>query len=112
MRDIPTLALLAASPDALRVRAEALRDALAGHAIASDVVRSTGSVGAGAFPEAVLDGAAVALHGDAERWARRLRDGHPAVVGRVHEGRLLIDLRAVLPRDLTALERAVVDASG
>jgi L-seryl-tRNA(Ser) seleniumtransferase len=110
MREIPTLSLLAATADELRARAAALRGALADHGITAEVIESTGSVGAGAFPDAALAGAAVALGGDAERWARRLRESSPAVVGRVHEGRMLLDLRAVLPRDLADLERAVVAA--
>ena len=67
-----------------------------------------GSVGAGAFPDAELPGAAVALSGDAERWASRLRAGSPAVVGRVHDGRLHLDLRAVLAHEIPDLARAIM----
>ena len=112
LREIPTLALLAATPDELRARADALRRALAEGHIAAETVSSTGSVGAGAFPDAVLPGAAVALQGDAEPWAQRLRAGALAVVGRVHEGRLQLDLRAIPERDLPDLARAVVAARG
>jgi L-seryl-tRNA(Ser) seleniumtransferase len=52
------------------------------------------------------------LNGDAERWAARLRDGSPAVVGRVHDGRMHLDLRAVLPHEQSDLARAVVAARG
>jgi L-seryl-tRNA(Ser) seleniumtransferase len=76
------------------------------------MVATTGSVGAGAFPDAELPGAAIALAGDAEQWARRLRAGSPAVVGRVHDGRLHLDLRAVAERELPDLARAVVTARG
>jgi L-seryl-tRNA(Ser) seleniumtransferase len=112
LREIPTLALLAATPDELRARADTLRRALTEERIAAETVASTGSVGAGAFPDAVLPGAAVALEGDAERWSQRLRAGAPAVVGRVHDGRLQLDLRAVIERDLPDLTRAVVAARG
>ena len=111
-REIPTLALLATSAGVLRARAAALRDALAADGIAADVVESVGSVGAGAFPDAALSGAAVMLAGDAESWARRLRAGTPAIVGHVHDGRLHLDLRAVLERELPDLARAVVAARG
>jgi L-seryl-tRNA(Ser) seleniumtransferase len=110
--EIPTLALIATSADVLRARAAALRGALAADGVEADVVESTGSVGAGALPEAALAGAAVALAGDAERWARRLRAGTPAVVGHVHDGRLHLDLRAVSERELPDLARAVVAARG
>jgi L-seryl-tRNA(Ser) seleniumtransferase len=111
-REVPTLVLLAASRDTLRQRADALCDALAREGIAGETVDTTGSVGAGAFPDAALPGAAVALAGDAESWARRLRSGSPAVIGRVHEGRMHLDLRAVLVSELPELVRAVVTARG
>jgi L-seryl-tRNA(Ser) seleniumtransferase len=112
MREIPTLALLATPPSELRERAESLRLALGREGVAGETVETTGSVGAGAFPDAALPGAAVALSGDAERWATRLRGGSPAVVGRVHDGRMHLDLRAVLPHELPDLARAVVAARG
>jgi L-seryl-tRNA(Ser) seleniumtransferase len=112
LREIPTLALLAATPAELRARAAALASELRRSDVACEPVDSPGTVGAGAFPDAELAGAAVALDGDAERWATRLRDGTPAVVGRIHEGRLLLDLRAILERELTDLARAVIAARG
>jgi len=112
LREIPTLALLATPAAALRERAESLRLALQREGIAGETVETTGSVGAGAFPDAALPGAAVALDGDAERWAARLRAGTPAVVGRVHDGRMHLDLRAVIAHELPDLARAVVAARG
>ncbi|HEV7992487.1 MAG TPA: L-seryl-tRNA(Sec) selenium transferase [Gemmatimonadaceae bacterium] len=113
LREIPTLALLGTPAGELRSRAEALQASLARHGVASEVVETTGSVGAGAFPDTALPSAAVALHGDAERWARRLRESSVvAVIGRVHDGRLLIDLRAVSAPELIDLERAIAAANG
>jgi len=112
LREIPTLALLATPAAALRERAESLRLALQRDGIAGETVETTGSVGAGAFPDAALPGAAVALDGDAERWAARLRAGTPAVVGRVHDGRMHLDMRAVIAHELPDLARAVVAARG
>lgn len=64
--------------------------------VGAEVVPSDGTVGGGGAPGVVLPGWAVAL--DASL-AGRLRTGDPAVVGRVHQGRLLIDLRCVPPAD-------------
>ena len=44
--------------------------------------------------------------------AAALRGGRPAVVGRVAEGRLLLDLRTVDPAVDDALAGAVVEAAG
>jgi L-seryl-tRNA(Ser) seleniumtransferase len=112
MREIPTLALLATPLAVLRERADSLRLALGREGITGETVEAIGSVGAGAFPDAALPGAAVALSGDAERWSARLRAGSPAVVGRVHDGRMHLDLRAVLAHELPDLARAVVAARG
>jgi len=88
-----------------------LRVSLELRGISSDVMDTVSSVGAGAFPDAELPSVALSLHGDAGRWARALRESDVvAVVGRVHDGRLLIDLRAVLEHDLRDLERAIAAA--
>jgi L-seryl-tRNA(Ser) seleniumtransferase len=47
-----------------------------------------------------------------DKLASRLRGSKPSVVGRVHEGRLLLDLRTVFPRQdivLVAAVRALAD---
>jgi len=107
-REIPTLAMLASPAEQIRARAERLRDAIAsatGRAV--EVVASDASVGGGAFPTARIPSAAVALAGEVEALERALRAGDPPVVGRVSEGRLLLDLRSVSPRDDEALGAAV-----
>ena len=52
-----------------------------------------------------LPGWAVALPG---RWAGPLRLGTPAVLGRVHEGRCLLDLRCLPPEQDEVLLQAVL----
>ena len=65
--------------------------------------------GAGALPVTEVPSVAVSVDvgGDAEAVAAALRLGVPAVVGRVHEGRLLLDLRAVGDDELEDLAAAV-----
>jgi L-seryl-tRNA(Ser) seleniumtransferase len=111
-REIPALRLLGAPLAAVRTRALRCEAALRAQSVACELVDSDASVGAGAFPTARLPSVALALTGDAERWAAALRAGEPAVVGRVHEGRLLIDLRAVPDDDVPALVSALVAARG
>jgi L-seryl-tRNA(Ser) seleniumtransferase len=111
-REIPALQLLGAPLAAVRTRALRCEEALRAQGVACELVDSDASVGAGAFPTARLPSVALALAGDAERWAAALRAGEPAVVGRVHEGRLLIDLRAVPDDDVAALASALVAARG
>jgi L-seryl-tRNA(Ser) seleniumtransferase len=112
MREIPTLALLSAPLGALQARGEALLAGLRAAGIDCQLVPSTGGVGAGAFPAIELPSVAVALEGDAEGWARRLRGSDPAVVGRVHDSRLHLDLRAVADDVVPTLVAAVTAARG
>jgi L-seryl-tRNA(Ser) seleniumtransferase len=109
-REIPTLALLCASVGEVRARAERCAAALRAGGIACTLEDDTATVGAGAFPTAALPSVALALDGGAERWAEALRAGEPAVVGRVREGRLLLDLRTVPETDVDTLAAAVVAA--
>jgi L-seryl-tRNA(Ser) seleniumtransferase len=68
------------------------------------VVPSACEVGSGAAPAASLPSRALAVeHADvsAERIAARFRAARPPVLGRIHEGRFLLDLRGIFaPADL------------
>lgn len=102
-REVPVLAMLSRSLGELRARAESLRLMFPGITI----VESEASVGGGAFPNARIPSVALAIDGDVESLERRLRHGDPAVLGRIADGRLLIDLRAVQPSEDELLEAAL-----
>jgi L-seryl-tRNA(Ser) seleniumtransferase len=88
---IPLYAMLGQSLDALRARAERLAERTGARVVASEAVP-----GGGTLPTATLPSIALAFERpDAEDVARRLRCGEPAVVGRVADGALLLDLRTV-----------------
>jgi L-seryl-tRNA(Ser) seleniumtransferase len=105
-REIPVLAMLAATPTDLERRAAALA-----HATGGGVVAAVARVGGGALPLLELHGPAVALPGDPEPLARALRLGDPAVLGRIADGRLLLDPRTLRDDELDAVARAVEAAS-
>ncbi|MHB0950050.1 MAG: L-seryl-tRNA(Sec) selenium transferase [Gemmatimonadaceae bacterium] len=109
-REIPALAMLTAPVEALRLRATALGRALGEAGIEARVVESEATVGGGAFPTARIPSVAIAIGGRAARLEARLRAGEPAVVGRIANDALLLDLRAVLPREDEALREAIVVA--
>jgi L-seryl-tRNA(Ser) seleniumtransferase len=99
----PTARALATTGEGLMERARSIATA-----VGADAVPSVGRVGGGGAPGVELKSAAVALP---ERLAGPLRLGTDAVVGRVQEGRLLLDLLAVPPEDdarLVAAVRALV----
>ncbi len=107
MREIPTLSLLGASLATIRARATRAHAALASSGIESELIESVSTVGAGAFPLAELPSVAMALSGSADRWSERLRASEPAVVGRVNDGRMQLDFRAIPDAHVDALVAAV-----
>jgi L-seryl-tRNA(Ser) seleniumtransferase len=110
LREIPTLAMLTTPVQRLHERAMALCDALLGAGRAATVVESEGSVGGGAFPTSRIPSVAVALEGDAEALDTRLRAAPLPVVGRIVDGRLIIDFRSVPERDDERLVAALIGA--
>ena len=77
-----------------------------GTAIGAEVVAADAFLGGGSAPEAPIPGEALALPGS-DALARRLRQGEPAVVGYLRDGRLILDLRTVDAADDAELIAAV-----
>ncbi|HEX8206208.1 MAG TPA: L-seryl-tRNA(Sec) selenium transferase, partial [Solirubrobacteraceae bacterium] len=100
VREIPVLRMLLDDP---RPRAEALAAATGG-----EIVEATAKVGGGALPLLELPGPVVAL--DAAL-AAPLRTGEPPVVGRVQDGRLLLDPRTLADDEVDLVAAAVRSAS-
>jgi L-seryl-tRNA(Ser) seleniumtransferase len=109
-REIPTLAMLTAPEERVRVRAVALCSRLAATGLRAAVVASDASVGGGAFPTARIPSAAIAIEGNADAAEARLRGAARPVIGRIEDGRLLLDLRSVPESDDAALTDAVLAA--
>jgi L-seryl-tRNA(Ser) seleniumtransferase len=102
--EIPVLAMLAATPEALLARAERIADAIAG----ASVVTASAKVGGGALPLLELEGPVVALAGDPETLARALRAHDPPVIARIHDGRVLLDPRTLSDEDVPLVVGAVL----
>jgi L-seryl-tRNA(Ser) seleniumtransferase len=109
---VPTRALLEQRPEALRRRAETLRTLLAAQGTLAEVVAVEGQTGGGTMPLGRLASFACAVAGEPELLLTRLREGDPPVVGRIADGRLLLDVRCVTDADLGDLARAVAAAAG
>ena len=107
-REVPTLAMLTAPASHVRMRAEQVAARLNSHGTSCDVVESEASVGGGAFPTARIPSHAIALAAPAEDVERRLRLGAYPVIGRIANGRLLLDLRSVPAAHDEQLVRAVI----
>jgi L-seryl-tRNA(Ser) seleniumtransferase len=112
----PVSRALAASAASVSDRSERIVATLARHAVPATVADAEAAVGGGGAPGVTLPSAAVALPEELAqplRWGRAVRRGEvPAVVGRVAQGRLLLDLRSVDPADDDRLTAAVLAAAG
>ncbi|TCW21857.1 L-seryl-tRNA(Sec) selenium transferase [Dietzia cinnamea] len=103
----PVVAGLEADPVELMSRAERIAGRLHEAGVDARAVRSVAAVGGGGAPGVELPSAAVSLP---ESFADALRAGRPAVLGRVTEGRCLLDLRALPPGDDDELAALVLRA--
>jgi L-seryl-tRNA(Ser) seleniumtransferase len=71
------------------------------------VVEAVSSVGGGAFPAATILSAALRLDAPADAVEKKLRGRDPAIVARISEGMVMLDLRTVFVTDEEELVRAV-----
>ena len=110
---IPLWRFLATPTDALASRADAMADSIRREAgVDAQGIASEAFLGGGSDPARPIPSAAVRIRLDPalaiEDLARGLRLGDPAVVPRIHDGALLLDLRAVDPAEDHALGFAVI----
>ncbi len=114
-QSVPLLQLLGTSAENLKNRAERLAPQIAAvkAVAAAEPVPGTTYLGGGSIPAQQLPTWCIALEPQGrsvEELAGALRAGRPPVVGRVHQDRLLLDLRSVPPRqdqDLVAALEAL-----
>jgi L-seryl-tRNA(Ser) seleniumtransferase len=95
VREVPVLSMIAASRDDVATRATFVAKILREAGVHCEVVACEAAIGGGAFPSARLPSAAVAVVGKATDLERRLRMATPAIVGRIVDDRLLLDLRSM-----------------
>jgi L-seryl-tRNA(Ser) seleniumtransferase len=108
--EVPALAMLRRTPDAVRAAAEAIAAELAPKLASSELVIEVrpciSTVGGGAMPTAQLPSWALTLrhpHHSASGLDSRLRVLHPPIIGRLEDGHVWLDLRTVPPSDQPAL---------
>jgi L-seryl-tRNA(Ser) seleniumtransferase len=109
--EIPVLRMLGTSLVELRLRAESLAAKLnaLGSALVAKMAEDSTFVGGGSLPDQPMKTYVVELtvqNVSDHELAHRLRTGNPPLVGRLQEGKLLLDVRTILPGQ----EDAVVDA--
>lgn len=103
---LPVQRMVAVGRERLRERAGILVERIG--LTADAIVEHDATLGGGSLPGETLPSIAVRLAAPhIEALARRLRAGEPPVVGRIHDGGLLFDLRTIDPDDDDALAQAL-----
>ena len=109
-KQIPTLGMLAATSEELKEKAGVLAHQLHQAGVQSQVVAVEGQVGGGSVPTQTVASWAVALEGGVEQIERALRLGEHTIVGRIHEGRYLLDVRTLWQEDFPVIVEAIREA--
>lgn len=115
VREIPALAMLFADLAELKEKAVSLLRAVAEAApgLELEIVPTESQTGGGAAPEKPLPSWAVAVKSDRlpeSTLEERLRRGEPPVVARTFQGRILLDVRTLWPKDFEPLAQALKKA--
>ncbi len=114
--EVPTLRMIGAEAEEIGRRAERLKREVArgaGTGARLSVVDGVSRTGGGSSPLGERPTRLLAVadsRGDAGPIERALRLGDPPVLARLHEGKLLLDLRTVLPSQERALADRLVEA--
>jgi len=117
LREIPVLRLLSTSLEELKKRAEAMGERLRTikTLAAIEITEDVAYVGGGSLPDQQMKTWVVVVTprdcSDAD-FAQRLRLGTPAVMARVREGKILLDVRTIFPEQEDILIGALAAAAG
>lgn len=99
-REIPIVRIMSLTPEQVKVRAEAWREALG----EGEVVKSESTVGGGSLPEESLPTFVLALSVKSpDKFLKKLREANPPVIARTENDKILLDPRTVLPGQEEAL---------
>jgi L-seryl-tRNA(Ser) seleniumtransferase len=112
---IPALRMMHLSKGEIEKRAEAVAESTSSQKLRVEVIDGESVIGGGAAPSAVLPTRllAVTYQGlSADEISARLRTSDPPVVARVEQGRVLLDLRTVLPGQDRAVIAALHELAG
>jgi len=96
-REIPIWRMMSLTPEQVKVRAEAWRDAV----VQGDVIESESTVGGGSLPDESTSTFVLALNVKSpDKFLKKLREANPPVIARTENDKVLLDPRTVLDDDL------------
>ena len=91
-------------------KAKQLASRLADAGIPAEILPTEGRVGGGSVPNHSLPSYAVAFDRDVNRLEQTLRKGLHPIIGRIHEGKYLLDVRTLFEADFPVIVEALKEA--
>lgn len=113
VKEVPTLAMLAAPDHTLHARATLLCQMLERQGLTAQVIRTEDQVGGGSVPTQLLDSWAVALDPGkltVDALEAKLRRREVPVIGRINREQYLLDARTLMERDFEYIVTAAKEA--
>jgi len=109
---VPVWRMVATSLAKIERRANSWQQRLAAAGIDASVVDGRSTVGGGSLPGETLPTKLVAVHAEhPDALASAMREGDPAVVGRIEDGRVVLDPRTVRTDDVSMMLKTVIEAA-
>lgn len=115
VKDIPTLRMLTEQKGVIKKRARkiymSLKRSISDHA-GMEVIPGQSRAGGGSLPETDFPTFVVSIkpvNMSVNKLEKRLREGSPPVIARIHEGSLLIDARTVLDKEVKILSECIIE---
>jgi L-seryl-tRNA(Ser) seleniumtransferase len=107
---IPTLRMMRLTKESIGERAARLATQIDSRKLKTEILDAESILGGGSAPSSVLPTRVLALSREglsADDLAENLRGSEPAIIARVEEGRVLLDLRTVFPEQDIAIATAL-----
>ena len=106
--EVPVIQMLSLTTEEIRQRAQTIIDGLSASATRFELLEDESALGGGAGPTSTFPTTVIAItHSDrsAQDLEHQLRTSSPPIIGRISEGKLLLDLRTVFEDQLPDLLR-------
>lgn len=109
---VPVWQMIAKPITEIEQTAHALAQSLQKAGIKAELVNGRSTVGGGSLPGTSLPSRLLAIEtNQADQLAKALRAEKPAVIGRIQDGRFLIDPRTILPQQVELLRQSLLNCA-
>ena len=108
--EVPVVQMLSLTSEEIRQRAQNIVEGLNANQLQVDLLEDESALGGGAGPTSTFPTTVIALshsQRSAQEIEHQLRTSSPPIIGRISEGKVLLDLRTVFDDQLPAIRQAL-----